>query len=890
MKKTTIGLAAMIGMCLSASQVQAITYVMKDLGTLGGGASTAQAVNESGHVVGTSLTAIGSPSYGSHAFLYDGITMQDLGTLGGQNSWANDINNLGQVAGRSLFDSSSYSHPFFYDGTIMTDLDTLIDVNGNPQPVTNGWAVGMNDLGHAVGNVATPGSFFHAFLYENNIMRDLGTLDGGSSSYALGINESGKVVGYSNTADPASQAFYYDGSAMINLGEVLGSTESVANDINDSGQITGSYKGGSRYRIAYLYDGNSVTDIGTLGGGITYAQSLNNLGDIVGYSYINNSSGTMHAFVYDGNTIKNLNSLVVPYVYPNTVLTWANDINDKGQIAAYGTVNGATHAFLLTPNSSESCTANCISCHGHDAGTKYDVDMNLPYQAGYSTSQGVGSFQSHSTHTEQDADDARGPGLYCSSCHDLENMPSLISGEDTDGDGFVRVEETTVCDSCHSSAGSYDGVNDSVIGAKANWKDGVYSVENVLQPGKESWCLGCHDESGANIAAITAPNIAGKSVSSPWQSALTYWGIEGENLNDNNIQTGNIEPVASELVFDLGQQMDVTHIRLYTVGNITSRWEVLGSADQEIWSKILYGRTVKFADVSWEIGQQDGWNEHRLDRFDAIRYIKLVKLEPTDALPSGSITEFQVKADLQYGYYVNGHKVSCDYCHDTTSKHIDGISRTYTSDQNNYNVGYRLANVTVGSEVVSAMEIPRVGNNDKENPRNSNDFALCFNCHDKAALLGDPEGTDEFFKNPPVTNFKNDEVDATKGYVVNEHLRHLQGRGRNGNSSDWDSDWDGTADSPQSCTACHNVHGSPNPAMTRHGELVSTPGTSDRVPMMNLQYLNADGIVDPDLQNAADSVGGQTQFFSGGPGSVEKNHACKMCHGDRGTYYREVQP
>jgi len=38
--------------------------------------------------------------------------------------------------------------------------------------------------------------------------------------------------------------------------------------------------------------------------------------------------------------------------------------------------------------------------------------------------------------------------------------------------------------------------------------------------------------------------------------------------------------------------------------------------------------------------------------------------------------------------------------------------------------------------------------------------------------------------------------------------------------SDFDSDWDGTGDSEYTCVACHNVHGAPNQAMIRHGELI----------------------------------------------------------------------
>ena len=70
-------------------------YTVKDLGTLGGSRSDAQAINDSGEIVGGSET----PSGDNHAFLYSGGRMRDLGTLGGSSSYASGINNSGQIVG-----------------------------------------------------------------------------------------------------------------------------------------------------------------------------------------------------------------------------------------------------------------------------------------------------------------------------------------------------------------------------------------------------------------------------------------------------------------------------------------------------------------------------------------------------------------------------------------------------------------------------------------------------------------------------------------------------------------------------------------------------------------------------------------------------------------------
>ena len=66
------------------------------LGTLGGQASCATAINRQGQIVGWSETSDGS----RHAFVWDAAGgMQDLGTLGGRQSRACSINDSGQVTG-----------------------------------------------------------------------------------------------------------------------------------------------------------------------------------------------------------------------------------------------------------------------------------------------------------------------------------------------------------------------------------------------------------------------------------------------------------------------------------------------------------------------------------------------------------------------------------------------------------------------------------------------------------------------------------------------------------------------------------------------------------------------------------------------------------------------
>ncbi|MEW6486225.1 MAG: right-handed parallel beta-helix repeat-containing protein, partial [Pseudomonadota bacterium] len=154
---------------------------------------------------------------------------------------------------------------------------------------------------------------------------------------------------------------------------------------------------------------------------------------------------------------------------------------------------------------------NCISCHNHINGFAHGGGGGTGCDDCHgkdADNDGVGTTQSHSTHTENDADDARGPHLACNACHDTNRFPYFKSGTDSNGDGKYNLSETDVCDTCHSLGGTYDGINNPAYGAKTNWSAGVYSGNN-LKFGKEKWCATCHDEVPSIIQGVSAPNVVG---------------------------------------------------------------------------------------------------------------------------------------------------------------------------------------------------------------------------------------------------------------------------------------------------------------------------------------------------------------------------------------------
>lgn len=350
---TLLAVLALIGSPASA-HANVTAYTVTDLGTLGTNSTFGGGINNTGQVVG-----FGDPLGFGVGVVWTGATPVQLANLGNYESYGKSINASGQVAGWSDVGYVTFSsyHAVRWNGTTPTDLGTL---GAN---YSNSYGFGINNLGQVAGISQLTGTIaFHAVRWTGTTPQDLGTL-GGASSYAFGINDGGQVAGFSEDTLGIYHAVRWSGLTP----EVLpGGLSSKAYGINNLGQVVGHYEtaqpGYFSSPHAAVWTGLTRLDLGTLGGTISYGHSINNFGDVVGVSTLA-GDGTQRLFLYTGGTMYDVNDLLPPdsgvtglgvrgfgtsyYNLPGT--GWNSSINDSGQIATTGMINGAVHALRLDP-------------------------------------------------------------------------------------------------------------------------------------------------------------------------------------------------------------------------------------------------------------------------------------------------------------------------------------------------------------------------------------------------------------------------------------------------------------------------------------------------------------------------------------------------------------
>jgi probable HAF family extracellular repeat protein len=359
---------------LDCFQIHAFRWkdgAMTDLGALPvNNDSAAGSINARGWITGQSQSAIIDPVLGIPEFravLWKQNQIADLGTLGGTESLGIYVNDSGQVIGFSTINSNpdplgflgEPTHTFIWENGVMRDIGTLGGLDAFPATSCGGQphnvVVGMSSLS-STPNPATGLPSVDYFIWNNGKMTDLGNLGGTMTGITGCANHRNQVIGEASLpGDSMMHAFFWADGVMTDLG-TLGGDNSEAIWINESGEIAGSADlAGSQLHDAVLWKNGVIDDLGTVTGDpCSRGRGINARGQVVGGS--SDCHNFLHAFLWEnGGPMQDLNTLIAPR--SGFQLTNAFNINDRGEILAKAAPLGFTpnddedlgHLVLLVP-------------------------------------------------------------------------------------------------------------------------------------------------------------------------------------------------------------------------------------------------------------------------------------------------------------------------------------------------------------------------------------------------------------------------------------------------------------------------------------------------------------------------------------------------------------
>jgi probable HAF family extracellular repeat protein len=248
------------GQLASGQFIYTETGGYSSLGDLGGGFTSASAINESGTIVGSSAL-VGSTD-ADRAFRWTETGgIENLGTLPGFDrfSSARGINDLGDIVGAST-------------GFGTGNRAVLWSTTGGAVDLGAGLALDINNIGAIIGSLSAGSGGWYLDNGQKTFLPNLsGLLDGFTDPRAL--NDHGQVVGASTDVGEFSQLFlggflWDEDNGLQSLNDLIPENSGwflgTAFDINNAGQIVGSgfYEGRT---VGYLLTPIPEPSVGVLG-------------------------------------------------------------------------------------------------------------------------------------------------------------------------------------------------------------------------------------------------------------------------------------------------------------------------------------------------------------------------------------------------------------------------------------------------------------------------------------------------------------------------------------------------------------------------------------------------------------------------------------------------
>ena len=250
------------------------------------------------------------------------------------------INNGGTIAG--------YHGAAINKGFTLTLPNSFTDENFPGSAQTQ--VVGINAAGQTAGFFVDAGGLTHGFTQVNGVFK---TVDAPGTAFnqLLGLNNAGRLAGYSST-DPAGATLQsaFLGTQGSNVFSRFtfpaGTGNSQATGVNNAGVASGFYVDTGGVNHGFLStDGVTPKTTDVPGSTFTQVLGLNNLGEAVGVTTINN---VQHGFIDNNGAFQIIDD---PLGLGSTTV---NGVNDLGQLVGFY-VNGAeqTVGFVATPRAAQ---------------------------------------------------------------------------------------------------------------------------------------------------------------------------------------------------------------------------------------------------------------------------------------------------------------------------------------------------------------------------------------------------------------------------------------------------------------------------------------------------------------------------------------------------------
>lgn len=335
-----------LGLIATTVTSLAQSYTIKDLGAVAGQTQSAGfALNASGEAVGDSS----SPN-GAIPTLFSGGKAINIGTLfSGDVSLGTAINGSGEIAGYEpdIFTYPEVDHAWVFNNSKLLDIHSPSLFPAGTQPT------GINDSGVVVGRGWLTTSSFHAFVYANGQMVDIGP-PGSYQAAAVAINNNGQILGTAYFTSGGGGVFIYANGQFTYLTSPSGTTLVGTVAMNSLGEVVGELESSDGTTFAAVYRSGTWLDLANVTGTRFNVTGINTPGQVIGtevfpvQSYHPFRPGKHVACIIGASGPVNLNTLIP--ANSGYTLTDSITINDNGQILCdASTPTSPKHAVLLSP-------------------------------------------------------------------------------------------------------------------------------------------------------------------------------------------------------------------------------------------------------------------------------------------------------------------------------------------------------------------------------------------------------------------------------------------------------------------------------------------------------------------------------------------------------------